>query len=415
MRRHTLALFVLSCSLGCKSDQGYSRIKQAPEVAITSPEEMVELRQGEGPQPFAGLVEDEYDAPGDLTVHWSLDGGRLIPVEPDALGEVRWEIEVDSLEWGEHLVSLQAVDTDGQEESAELRWLLSGPITTPIVEITAPEDGSVFEPEEEVVFRGEASDETTPANELRFVWASDRDGELSGAITGEGESALFTSELSLGTHTISLSVTDHDDEVGADSIMVHIEEEVIIVDTGDTGDTGIVKKPPELEPGDLVFSELMINPQVVADESGEWVELYNTASYTIDIGGYTFHDLDFDEYVLEGPILVDGYDYVVLCADMSTLSNGGVPCDAPFKRKSADALALGNGTDEVILSRADGIVIDEVYYTEKWYTTGVAIGVDPTYLDAKENDDLGRWCNQTTVISTGGEPGTPGEANDPCF
>ena len=55
-------------------------------------------------------------------------------------------------------------------------------------------------------------------------------------------------------------------------------------------------KRSQAKPGDLVFSELMINPEVVDDENGEWVELYNTAGYPIDVAGYSFHDLDYDAY-----------------------------------------------------------------------------------------------------------------------
>ena len=112
--------------------------------------------------------------------------------------------------------------------------------------------------------------------------------------------------------------------------------------------------------------------------------------------------------------MVPGSRFVVLCADVSPASNGGVTCDGPFKRKSADALALGNGSDEVILSRSDGVVIDEVFYTQDWFSIGAAIGLDPDFLSADNNDTASNWCDQTTVTTSGGEPGTPGWENDPC-
>ena len=113
--------------------------------------------------------------------------------------------------------------------------------------------------------------------------------------------------------------------------------------------------------------------------------------------------------------MVAANDFVVLCADMSAALNGGVPCDASFERDSGGAgMALANGPDEVVLARPDGVDIDWLHYDETWYTLAVAIGVDPEYQDAGNNDDRMHWCNQTSIVSTGGEPGTPGQANDGC-
>ena len=107
--------------------------------------------------------------------------------------------------------------------------------------------------------------------------------------------------------------------------------------------------------------------------------------------------------------------YFVLCADVSTATNGGVPCDGHFNRDwQGNGIALGNGEDELVLTRADGVEIDWLHYDNSWYSPGMAIGVDPQHLDGGDNDDPAHWCLQTTVIATGGEPGTPGRANDPC-
>jgi hypothetical protein len=218
---------------------------------------------------------------------------------------------------------------------------------------------------------------------------------LSGAISADGQSVLPSIVLEGGDHLITLEVTDGDGEVRTASITVGVKHDI--------------------QPGDLVFSELMIDPQVVDDTVGEWVELYNTSSLSLDIGGYTFRDDDVDSWVLEGPLLVAGHDYVVLCANVDAAINGGVPCDAGFHRDSTGSgMALANGPDEVVLARPDGVEIDWLHYDETWYLAGVAIGVDPQYRDGSANDDVSHWCAQHTVMTTGGEPGTPGDANDAC-
>lgn len=383
---------------GCNNDQQLHRILSPPSVAITQPGPMEVLRKGEGPHVFLGVVEDTYDAPEAMQLTWILDKEHTWPaaVLPD--GNVALQLDVEPLTLGEHLMELHAVDSDGDEAIAGLTWILDGAISAPQVTITAPETGSIFLPGEEITFRGEARDNNTALDDLEFEWSSSLDGLMKGDISADGQSVLFWDSLSVGTHRITLQATDRDGEVGIDAIQVIV---------------GDVIAPAE--PGDLVFSELMINPEVVPDDVGEWVELYNTASHPIDLAGYSFHDLDYDLHVLEGPLIVGPGDYIVLCANMNPARNGGVPCDGPFKREAYGALALGNKSDEVILSRPDGVVVDEVYYDKQWFRPGVAIGLDPSYLSSANNDTPDHWCDQTTVTTSGGEPGTPGRPNDPCF
>jgi hypothetical protein len=308
---------------------------------------------------------------------------------------------------GEHLLELVAVDSDGEEGRDEVTWILDGALEPPVVTIETPGEGEVFVAGTEITFRGSAVDNNTEPGDLSFAWASEAAGALEGAISGEGQSVLFRSDLPIGVHRISLAVTDKDGEIGQDSVTIEILGEL----------------PPEPEPvpaeaGDLVFSELHVNPEVVEDMFGEWVELYNTADHVLDLDGYAFHDLDLDSYTLVGPILVDPGDYVVLCANLDAATNGGVPCDGYFLRTEFGgfgSMALGNDGDEVVLTRPDGVIIDLVEYNGTWFTPATATGLDPDELGADNNDDETMWCDQTSVITTGGEPGTPGQINDQCF
>jgi len=400
---HRTTWLALSLLTACQNDQKINRIMSPPVAAITWPEPNAVLRQGEGPLAFNGTAFDGHDGPDTLDIQWILDTEVIFDDSLDEDGFTVLELDASGLDLGEHLVELEVVDSDGDMDRVGITWILKGPLSAPDVTITAPGDGDFFLSGEEITFEGLATDSSADLSTLDFAWHSSVDGDLLGAFSnGKGGSVLFADGgssplLSDGTHTITLEVTDADGELGLDTIAISV---------------GDIQAPAE--PGDLVFSEMMINPMVVHDEVGEWVELYNTASYAIDVSGYTFRDKDFDEHELEGPLLVAGKDYIVLCADTSASRNGGVPCDGAFKRKSADALALGNNTDEVILARPDGVIIDEVYYDREWYTPGVAIGLDPTRLDADVNNSASNWCNQTTVTTSGGEPGTPGRDNDPC-
>lgn len=387
------ALLVLLAA--CGSDSKIDRVRQDPTAAILSPEEGAVFREGAGDVLLVGEVGDSHDAPAALTATWTVDGAAT-SATPDADGRV--ELTLAGLAQGDHAAILHVVDGDGDEAEVAVAFEVAGPLGAPVVAITEPADGTTADVGAVLAFRGEATDTTTPAHELAFTWSSDLQGELPDAISGNGESALLIDSLVAGTHTVTLAATDGDGEVGTDSVVVTIEEAVVVA-----------------EPGDLVFSELMIDPEVVDDEIGEWVELYNTGSAPIDIGGYTFRDDDVDAWELEGPLLVAGGDYVVLCASLDVAVNGGVPCDGWFAREaSGGGLALANGPDEVVLARPDGVEIDGLHYDEAWIDKGVALGVDPAFREGGANDDRTHWCAQTTVVSAGGEPGTPGLDNDAC-
>ncbi len=390
-------MLVLLGLLACGNDNALKRANRPPTVTIAAPGEGEVFRQGAGLVVLTGTVADTYDPPADLDVSFVV-GDTTTPLTPDADGLVTADLSVDALPVGPLALTLAVTDTDGETASATVTIEIGGPLGAPTVLVTAPDEGSTYTAGDAVAFRGEATDLTTPADALAFAWSSDLDGPLDGAVSGGGASALFADSLTVGTHVVTLTATDADGEVGSDSVTVVIEAELIVA-----------------EPGDLVFSEMMVDPSAVEDEVGEWVELYNTSGAPIDIAGYSFRDDDVDLQVLDGPLVVAPNDYVVLCADMDPLVNGGVPCDGHFLRDyRGGGLALANGPDELVLARPDGTEIDWLHYEDTWYTVGVALGLHPDELDDAVNDDPAYWCDQVTVTAPMTEPGTPGGPNDAC-
>jgi Lamin Tail Domain/Bacterial Ig domain len=392
---------------GCATENIFRRIRVPPEAAIDVPVQGQEFRLGTGVLTFTGTAADSYTPPSRLSASWMVDGGEPLEAEVGDDDAVQLTFDPRGLALGDHELVLVVVDGDDQQASAEVGWRLLGEIEAPVVLITQPLDGAVFPAGDDITLRGQATDNNTDPDALEFVWSSSLDGEIDGAVSGGGESAAFSSALSVGTHVITLQVTDVDGLVGADEVTVTVEEPAY-------------EPPPavvEAQVGDLVFNEIQVNPEVVDDIVGEWVELYNTSGGSIDLDGYSFHDLDYDSYTLAGTVIVEPGAFVVLCASVDPLLNGGIPCDAQFNRTQyggSGSMALGNLGDEVVLSRPDGTVIDEVVYTSSWFAAAVAKGLDPEYLSADNNDDETNWCEQDTVIASGGEPGTPGEPNDPC-
>jgi hypothetical protein len=314
------------------------------------------------------------------------------------------ELPVDDYETGIHTFELFVMDSDGTSGRAEGTFEIQGPLGPPDVQITVPAVDSTFPEGTSITFQGQGTDLTTPADDLAFEWSSDVEGVLAGAISADGSSVVVVPELSAGEHVITLTATDADLEQGSDFILITI---------GDDG-SGTIEPPEEAQPGDVVFSEMMVNPESVQDEVGEWIELYNTSDYSVDLAGYSFHDDDVDMWIL-GTIIVPANEYVVLCAELDPTVNGGVPCDAWFYRNwEGNGLALANGPDELVLTRADGVEIDWLHYDDSWFNKAIATGVDPDFLDGGANNDGSHWCDQETITSPMVEPGTPGYENDHC-
>ncbi|MGD8519020.1 MAG: S8 family serine peptidase [Anaerolineae bacterium] len=85
----------------------------------------------------------------------------------------------------------------------------------PVVEITSPDDGSIFVSGSTIDFQGTASDAEEGDLTAGLVWVSNLDGEI-----GTGDSV--SSSLGDGSHTITASVTDSGGQTGRHSISIMV-------------------------------------------------------------------------------------------------------------------------------------------------------------------------------------------------
>ncbi|MCB0572546.1 MAG: lamin tail domain-containing protein, partial [Phaeodactylibacter sp.] len=170
-----------------------------------------------------------------------------------------------------------------------------------------------------------------------------------------------------------------------------------------TGSTSVVS------PGDIIFNEIMQNPNAVSDSDGEWFELYNTTSASIDINGWRIADAGSDMHLIDngGPLEIPSGGYLVLGINADPATNGGVAVDYAY----GSGLTLGNGDDELILFTPDSVEVDRV----EW--DGGPLFPDPTGASmalqavGDDNNDGANWCVSTAAYGDG-DLGTPGAAND---
>ena len=158
---------------------------------------------------------------------------------------------------------------------------------------------------------------------------------------------------------------------------------------------------------DIVITEIMQNPLVLADTDGEWFELHNTGAAPVDINGWTIRDDGTNSHVIAGggPVLVPAGAYVVLGRNATAMAGQGVTLLYQYT-----GIDLGNGDDEVVLLNASLAEIDRVMYD------GGPLWPDPNGASmmwdegSGDNNVAANWSTSTAVFG-GGDKGTPGLPN----
>lgn len=177
-------------------------------VNITSPPSESSFAPGE----MITFTGNAYDGMGT-----EITGNNLVwnssYEEVIGLGET---FQKDNLSIGEHVISLTATDSEGNQGTDEIVILIQNTSTPPVATIISPTNGSVYNLGDLISFNGSATDiEDVNLTGNSLMWSSSIDDLL-------GTGTPFTrSDLSPGTHIITLIATDSDGQ--ADTAMVTIE------------------------------------------------------------------------------------------------------------------------------------------------------------------------------------------------
>jgi len=193
----------------------------------------------------------------------------------------------------------------------------------------------------------------------------------------------------------------------------------------------------ELEAGDLVVTEIR-GPQDGVDSRGEWFELYNTTSDSIDLYGLrgTLTNLKGSievSFLIRESLLIEPSGYVVL----GSLANPPPEVDYSFNKDFVVSSGVEDSDGTLVIPTNEDSdprelfanarvefsacekLIDAVVYAE--------LPLMGTYSfnglrtpSASDNDDIEHWCTDATEAPMEGPqtelglPGSPGETNRPC-
>lgn len=156
--------------------------------------------------------------------------------------------------------------------------------------------------------------------------------------------------------------------------------------------------------GGIVVNELMPNPAAVTDDVGEWLEVYNWGSASVDLQGWTLASNNDAAHTISASVVVPAGGYAVLARSGDAGANGGVSAAYAY----GTALTLANSADWLALRDPAGATVDSVGWSS--VPTGASRGLEDASLD---NTDMGgsNWTTQTTTYGAG-DKGTPGARND---
>ena len=206
-------LFWLMVAIGCSDSGGGSDNpvpNTSPTAVITSPVDGVIYDEGDYIT-FAGTCDDneEDSLTGNAVVWTSSKDGHI---------NYGTSFTENDLSTGTHIITLVATDSGGASSSASVAIAVNpAGNEIPTAEITNPSDQDEFDEGENISFTGTGNDaEDGALSGGDLVWRSSIDG-----VIGTGGS-VSDRDLSLGTHTISLTATDSADVFGTDIITITI-------------------------------------------------------------------------------------------------------------------------------------------------------------------------------------------------
>ncbi len=180
----------------------------APSVTVTNPSNGASFTDGDSIN-FAGTATDTEDGTISANLSWSSSSDGAIGSGAS--------FSTSALSVGSHTITASVTDSGGLQDSDAITVTVNAVSNdAPVVAIITPGNGSSSNDGDSVTFTGTATDTEDGNVAASLAWTSSIDGAI-----GSGAS-FATSALSVGSHTITASVTDSGGLPGSANISITV-------------------------------------------------------------------------------------------------------------------------------------------------------------------------------------------------
>ncbi|MEC7988274.1 MAG: hypothetical protein VX278_24115 [Myxococcota bacterium] len=214
--------FLLSISIGCSSDQKQvTKVNPPPEVVLQFPTADAEIYQGTS-YLIQGLASDEFYASdlSSLVVIITANGQTICPDSVvENSGAILCEHSFEQVEDVELI--MQVTNNDELSATDSVSFSVIGN-EAPSAEIVSPITDGYYYSNYEVNLEALASDAEDASETLIIDWRSSADGDLHTQNANSDGTASYSVQLSQGTHTIQMDVTDTKGRISSDSVEIDV-------------------------------------------------------------------------------------------------------------------------------------------------------------------------------------------------
>ncbi len=340
---------------------------------------------------FEGNASDAEDDNNSLSLSWesSIDGILEMDVVVDDQGDFS---SSGTLSLGEHALTAMVEDSSGKTAAQTIFVDVGPPNTPPSCEILSPDSGLVGVESEILHFEALVSDADISPDQLQIIWSSDKDGELGNSTASSSGEVLFSyGDLSVNTHTITMTVTDEIDTTCTDLLLYTVgtpptaiitepltnalfnEGEIVtfvgqVSDNEDLPDQLMVTLESSLD-GELIGSTPTSNGEI----------LFSTVELSSGIHTLTLRAVDTDG---------------LTASDLVNVVVNGVPTMPTLTISPNPA-----STEDTLLASATGSTDPEgsaITYDYEWLLNGGSTGITGSMLPSLETSKHQIWTVRAT-------------------
>ncbi len=163
--------------------------------------------------------------------------------------------------------------------------------------------------------------------------------------------------------------------------------------------------------GQVIISEVMAKDS--GTPGGDWVELYNTTTSTLSVGGYVVADtnpIESKYFTIDAGVTIPEHGYIVVCLD-STKTYTGVTCADGADTGHAGIKDDGS-ENPALYTDSTGVTAIDVTDLPANAQAGYSMEVKAASLNETGNDGEDNWAKNASTTAYGDSNyGTPGAAN----